>query len=186
MAAAITPPHTPPLPSSSLSRNNAYKLHVRLAVNPYLLCRHADRALPDNSRHPAVMEDLHGTRQRDRSRLLCFHRIEDVRRRVVLSALLGEQSSGEFVVTLWRDWLTDTMLTEIGLNERQKRAIQFVKENGRINNTEYQDLVKISMRNASRDLTDLVKNGIFEKRGIHGKGVHYVLGKKARKAPEAP
>lgn len=96
------------------------------------------------------------------------------------------QSGGEFVVTLWRDWLTDAVLAEFGLNERQMRAIQFVKEKGRINNTEYQDLVKISMRNASRDLTELVKNGIFEKRGIHGKGVHYVLGKRARKAPEAP
>ena len=96
------------------------------------------------------------------------------------------QSGSEFVVTLWRDWLTDAMLAECGLNERQKRAIQFVKEKGHINNSEYQNLVKISMRNASRDLTDLVEKGIFEKRGIHGKGVHYVLGKRARKAPEAP
>ncbi|MCX6701354.1 MAG: transcriptional regulator, partial [Methanomicrobiales archaeon] len=96
------------------------------------------------------------------------------------------QSGSEFVVTLWRDWLTDAMLAECGLNERQKRAIQFVKEKAHINNSEYQNLVKISMRNASRDLTDLVEKGIFEKRGIHGKGVHYVLGKRARKAPEAP
>ncbi len=96
------------------------------------------------------------------------------------------QSGSEFVVTLWRDWLTDATLAECGLNERQKRAIQFVKEKGHINNSEYQNLVKNSMRNASRDLTDLVEKGIFEKRGIHGKGVHYVLGKRARKAPEAP
>jgi len=96
------------------------------------------------------------------------------------------QSGSEFVVTLWRDWLTDAMLAECGLNERQKRAIQFVKEKGHINNSEYQNLVKISMRNATRDLTDLVEKGIFGKRGIHGKGVHYVLGKRARKAPEAP
>ena len=96
------------------------------------------------------------------------------------------QSGGEFVVTLWRDWLTDAVLAEFRLNERQKRAIQFVKEKGSINNSEYQDLVKISMRNATRDLKELVEKGIFEKMGIHGKGVHYVLGKSARKTPEAP
>jgi ATP-dependent DNA helicase RecG len=93
------------------------------------------------------------------------------------------QSGGEFVVTIWRDWLTDEVLAALEINERQKQAIRFVKERGRINNSEYQDLVKISMRNASRDLTDLVEKEIFEKRGIHGKGVHYVLGKRARKAP---
>jgi len=38
------------------------------------------------------------------------------------------------------------------------------------------------MRNATRDLKELVEKGIFEKRGIHGKGVHYVLGKSARNA----
>ncbi len=96
------------------------------------------------------------------------------------------QSGGEFVVTLWRDWLTDTVLAALEINERQKQAIRFVKEKGRINNSEYQGLVKISMRNATRDLTELVEKEIFEKKGIHGKGVHYVLGKRARKAPEAP
>jgi predicted HTH transcriptional regulator len=93
------------------------------------------------------------------------------------------QSGGEFVVTIWRDWLTDEALAALEINERQKQAIRFVKEKGHINNSEYQDLVKISMRNASRDLTDLVEKEIFEKRGIHGKGVHYVPGKRARKAP---
>jgi predicted HTH transcriptional regulator len=96
------------------------------------------------------------------------------------------QSGGEFVVTLWRDWLTDAVLAEFRLNERQKRAIQFVKEKGSINNSEYQDLVITSMRNATRDLKELVEKGIFEKKGIHGKGVHYVLSKSARKTPEEP
>ncbi|MFA4877039.1 MAG: ATP-binding protein [Methanoregula sp.] len=93
------------------------------------------------------------------------------------------QSGGEFVVTLWRDWLTDEMLAAADINKRQKQAIRFVKEKGRINNSEYQNLVKSSMRNATRDLTELVEKEIFEKRGIHGKGVHYVLGRRARKAP---
>jgi predicted HTH transcriptional regulator len=96
------------------------------------------------------------------------------------------QSGGEFVVTLWRDWLTDEVLADLEINDRQKQAIRFVKEKSRINNSEYRELVKISMRNASRDLTELVEKEIFEKKGIHGKGVHYVLGKRARKGPEEP
>ncbi|MFA5268237.1 MAG: ATP-binding protein [Methanoregula sp.] len=96
------------------------------------------------------------------------------------------QSGGEFVVTLWRDWLTESVLAEFGLNERQVRAVRFVKETGRIGNSEYQDLVKISKRNASRDLSELVEKEIFEKKGIHGTGVHYILGKRAKKGPMGP
>jgi predicted HTH transcriptional regulator len=77
-------------------------------------------------------------------------------------------------------------MTDLGLTEHQMRAVRFVKETGRIANSEYQDLVNISKRNASRDLSELVEKEIFEKRGIHGAGVHYVLGKSAKKGPEAP
>jgi len=97
-----------------------------------------------------------------------------------------EQRGSQFVVTLWRDWLTDEVLADLEINDRQKQAIRFVKEKSRINNSEYRELVKISMRNASRDLTGLVEKEIFEKKGIHGKGVHYVLGKRARIGPEEP
>jgi predicted HTH transcriptional regulator len=96
------------------------------------------------------------------------------------------QSSGEFVVTLWRDWLTESAITELGLSERQIKAVRFVKEKGKIGNSEYQDLVKISKRNASRDLSELVKKEIFERKGIHGTGVHYIFGKRAKKGPNGP
>jgi len=78
------------------------------------------------------------------------------------------------------------VLAESGINERQKRAVRFVKEKGSINNSEYQVLVDASMRNATRNLKDLADKGIFVKRGIHGKGVHYVLSKSAGKAPITP
>lgn len=31
------------------------------------------------------------------------------------------------------------------------------------------------MRNASRDLTELVEKELFEKKGIHGKGTYYIM-----------
>jgi len=96
------------------------------------------------------------------------------------------QSGGEFVVTLWRDWLTDAFLASQEINDRQKLAVKFVKEKTRITNSEYQELVKISKRNATRDLTELVEKEIFEKKGTHGIGVHYILSKRATKGPEGP
>ena len=55
---------------------------------------------------------------------------------------------GEFVVTIWRDWLTDAVLSDLEIDDRQKLAIRYMKEKSRINNTESRELVKISMRNA--------------------------------------
>jgi len=34
-----------------------------------------------------------------------------------------EQRAGEFVVTLWRDWLTAEIMATLGLNERQKKTV---------------------------------------------------------------
>jgi len=45
----------------------------------------------------------------------------------------------------------------IKLNERQKKAIEFVKEKGRITNSEYQKLNNIHRNTATKDLNQLVK-----------------------------
>jgi predicted HTH transcriptional regulator len=86
-----------------------------------------------------------------------------------------EQRGGQFVVTIGRDWLTEAAMTELGLSERQKKGVQFVKENGRITNTEYQKVADVLKRESSRDLAELVKKEVFVKKGIHGKGVHYAM-----------
>ena len=87
---------------------------------------------------------------------------------------------GEFVVTLWRDWLTDAVLDEFGLNERQMRAIQFVKEKGRITSSEYQEITTVSRQTAYRDFDELVHKHVFEKKGESRKGSYYVLTKISR------
>lgn len=89
-----------------------------------------------------------------------------------------EQRAGQFVVTLWRDWLTDAVLAEMGLNERQKQAVGFVKTNGRITNRDFRQLTNVVIRTASRDLEDMVSKGILRKIGTTGRNAHYVLDKK--------
>jgi predicted HTH transcriptional regulator len=89
-----------------------------------------------------------------------------------------EQRSGFFVVTLWRDWLTDRVIAELGLNERQRQAIGYLRTHARITNSEYQASAGISRATATRDLDTLFAKGILDKIGTTGKGTHYVLAKK--------
>ena len=90
-----------------------------------------------------------------------------------------EQRGGEFVITVWRDWLTEVVLAELGITERQKQAIQYVKENGRITNSEYQTLLRVAKRTAHRDLTNLIGKGVLKKVGMTGSGTYYELTKGA-------
>ena len=86
--------------------------------------------------------------------------------------------AGSFVLTIWRDWLTEEALAGLNLNERQLLALTFLKTNGRVSNPEYQELAKTTKKTATRDLMDLKDKGIVEQIGHRGPGVHYVLARK--------
>jgi len=88
-----------------------------------------------------------------------------------------EQRGNQFVVTLWRDWLTEEVLAGYKLNDRQKQAISHVKVTGRINNAEYRNITGISARTALRELRQLTDLGIFAKVGGTGQSAHYVIAK---------
>jgi len=61
-------------------------------------------------------------------------------------------------------------LRELGLNEWQIGAVLYAKEEGRITNTEYQQLCKVSKRTASNELSELGAKGLLERVGTRGKG----------------
>ena len=63
----------------------------------------------------------------------------------------------------------------MGLNERQVKAMMYVKEKGNITNKDYQDLTRVSKPMATIDLRGLVNLRIFKKKGVTGKGTEYVL-----------
>jgi ATP-dependent DNA helicase RecG len=65
-------------------------------------------------------------------------------------------------------------LSKLGLSERQIKAVLYVKEKGRITNSEYQTLNEISERTASRDLEDLFKKSILDRVG-ESKSTSYIL-----------
>ena len=97
-----------------------------------------------------------------------------------------EQRAGQFVVTLWRDWLTGEVMATLGLNERQKKSVSYVRQEGRISNTIYQTLTGVAKRTAHRDLTELVEKGVFRRVGKTGKGTFYEFMKGATKGPKGP
>lgn len=92
-----------------------------------------------------------------------------------------EQRGPHFVVTLWRDWLTEDVLASYDLNSRQRRLVNLLRTQQRITNTQCQEAFSIAKRTASLDLGDLVEKGLIEKVGTTGKGVYYRLVKGAPK-----
>ncbi len=69
----------------------------------------------------------------------------------------------------------------IGLNERQVKAVTYVKEKGRITNGEYQELTGVSRQTATIDLNELVASNVLERIGKVGKGVAYQMTKLTNK-----
>jgi len=85
------------------------------------------------------------------------------------------EEEGIFKVIFYKDIYTIESLQKLGLNERQIKAVMYVKEIGKITNKKYQEKFKTSERTATRNLNDLVIKDIFERIGTTGKGVTYIL-----------
>lgn len=85
-----------------------------------------------------------------------------------------KEMDGGVLVTIFKDVYTEDQLKKLGLNERQFKAVIFLKENKSITNTEYQTLNNTSERTALRDLDQLVKMNLISKLG-EKKGTYYQL-----------
>jgi len=66
-----------------------------------------------------------------------------------------EASHLDFTLVFLKDVYTEEYLQRLGLNERQIKAVIYVKEKGKITNREYQEIAKTTDRTALRDLNRL-------------------------------
>ena len=88
--------------------------------------------------------------------------------------------SGGFEVTLigpgksFEKEIEKEKLHKLEINERQRKAIKYVVEEGTINRREYIRLNQISHTIAHRELKELVEKGVFSKKGA-GKYIRYEL-----------
>jgi ATP-dependent DNA helicase RecG len=85
-----------------------------------------------------------------------------------------EEDQGGLRITFLKDIFTEEYLARLGVNDRQKQAILFIKQNGYITNSKYQQEYQVSDRTALRDLDDLVTREILVKTGDK-KGTRYRL-----------
>ena len=86
-----------------------------------------------------------------------------------------QEQDGGFIITLFKNTLTEEQLTKLGLNTRQIKAVSFVKEKGRISNKEYQEFFDVARMTATRDLTLLVEKGVLKSSDTKGAGSYYEL-----------
>ncbi|HRO75459.1 MAG TPA: ATP-binding protein [Crocinitomicaceae bacterium] len=81
----------------------------------------------------------------------------------------------DFWIEFRKDIYYAEYLQTLGLNDRQVKAVLYVKEKGKITNSEYQKLNDCSRNTASNDLTDLTEKDILKPSGQRGAGAFYTL-----------
>jgi ATP-dependent DNA helicase RecG len=82
---------------------------------------------------------------------------------------------GGFSITLFKDSISPEKLSKLGLNDRQVKAVFIVKEKGKITNSEYQEMLGVARRTATRDLAVLVEKGILKSSEAKGAGAYYEI-----------
>ncbi|SDA97013.1 ATP-dependent DNA helicase RecG [Algoriphagus alkaliphilus] len=82
--------------------------------------------------------------------------------------------SSDISVEFRKDIYHEKHLQSLNLNERQVKAVLYVKEKGRITNKEYQNINNTSDRSASRDLENLISIGVLKRIGDK-KGASYEI-----------
>jgi ATP-dependent DNA helicase RecG len=91
---------------------------------------------------------------------------------------LYAETGNSFVVTLigpGDKWMSEKEIKlPAGLNGRQRKAVEYIREHGSITNREYRELTGLGREYTRKDLNDMVAKGILAKKG-KGRSIHYIL-----------
>jgi ATP-dependent DNA helicase RecG len=79
-----------------------------------------------------------------------------------------------FKVVFNKDIYTEEYLSDLGLNERQIKAVMYIKEKGRIKSSEYQQITGLSNEGVRKDIKVMMKKNIIVQKG-KGRNTHYLL-----------
>jgi ATP-dependent DNA helicase RecG len=83
--------------------------------------------------------------------------------------------SSDITVEFRKDIYFAEYLESVGLNDRQVKAVLYVKEKGRITNRDFQSLYNVSKATATRDLSELEDKQLLLNKGTKGSSAVYVL-----------
>ena len=86
------------------------------------------------------------------------------------------QEGDQFVLRIWRNWLTDDIISSFDLTDRQRMAVSIIRRKRRITTSEYQKETGATRPTAKRDLENLVRKGMLVPIGA-GRGACYELPK---------
>jgi len=81
----------------------------------------------------------------------------------------------DFWTIFRKDMYNEQSLMVLGLNDRQIKAVLYIKEKKRITNKEYQTINKCSRNTASSELNELVNRSILQSSEVKGAGSFYQL-----------
>ena len=85
------------------------------------------------------------------------------------------EENGVMTVTFYKDKWNEKNLKKLELNERQIKAVMYVKERGFINNSKYQEINDIGKTIATEELRKLVEMKLLTEPTSKGRGVKYEL-----------
>jgi ATP-dependent DNA helicase RecG len=86
-----------------------------------------------------------------------------------------KEENGVMTVTFYKDKWNEENLKKLGLNERQIKAVIYIRENGSINNSKYQQINNIGKTTATEELRTLVEIGLLTGPSAKGRGAKYEL-----------
>ncbi len=82
--------------------------------------------------------------------------------------------SGGFEITIFNEVFTDKYLDGLGLNDRQKQAVQYIKENEFITSGIYQTEINTTKSSAGRDIDELIELEVIKSKGT-GRATKYFI-----------
>ena len=85
------------------------------------------------------------------------------------------EEDGGFMVTLFKDRFSKEQLQQLSLNERQVKAVLYVKEKGKITNGVYQTINEVKKTISAAELQELTEKNILTRIGTTGRSIFYEL-----------
>ena len=89
-----------------------------------------------------------------------------------------EEAQGGLSVIFLKDIYTPDYLRNLDINDRQIKALLYIKEHGDISNSSYQQTNNIGKTVATDELRDLIKKELIQHSGTMGRGSKYILKRK--------
>ena len=84
------------------------------------------------------------------------------------------EQDGGFLITLYKDQLSEEQLVKAGLSDRQLKAVAYIREHGTINNSQYQRINGVGKTTATEELQQLADMAILTHTG-RGRGSKYEM-----------